>query len=154
MPGHQYIVPPGRRYLERPLDVLVALDLAEVAGKDRKEGLRTRCCTRRRDRDHTRQVADQSRERGHRDDFRVRHECGLSCILDRDEHPGKALLPRQRGHRQHPRTWRTDPSSESSPSDSVRSSHSGGIWPEAASVPSAIGRSYAGPSFEDAIHNT
>ncbi len=40
-----------------------------------------------------------------------------------------------------PRTWRTDPSSDNSPSASVPSSHSGRICPVAARAPSAMGKS-------------
>ncbi len=40
-----------------------------------------------------------------------------------------------------PRTWRTDPSSDSSPNANVRSRHPGRICPVAARAPSAIGRS-------------
>src|SRR5262249_40815227 len=107
---HQHVVPPRRRYKQRPLDVLLPADVREIHVVVRRlfEELR-QIDHGRLQRQLTRQESDRLAERGYAVHFDAVDDRSLFRVLAWHDQPAKAMLATEQCQRERSLDWPQPP---------------------------------------------
>src|SRR5215204_1131201 len=146
-PTHHQVVRPRRSHLQSPLCVALPGNVRKVLTSLALLPPILASGLRRRDPRTVPEKLHRLPEAPHPVDLYAADGRRLWCVPLRHEQAPQPLPPRAFGHRECPLTPRNPPSSESSPTTPAPSRLPAGNAPHAARMPSAIGRSKAGPSF-------